>query len=195
MALTGLQIFKLMPKTNCKECGHPTCLAFSMALAASKIALDACPYVSDEAKDSLGAASAPPVAKIIIGKDEKARELGDETVLFRHDKRFYHPSCLAVTISDDLSDDDFDKKLTMINDLKLNVLAKKFALMQLLYKITATRLTHLLQKQKLLLKKEILCQFLCRHQLMRLQKLLLFLPRNVLLFAQLPLTIGKHLPI
>lgn len=117
MALTGLQIFKLMPKTNCKECGHPTCLAFSMALAASKIALDACPYVSDEAKEQLGAASAPPVAKVTMGAGDKAREMGDETVLFRHDKRFFHPSLLALAISDNLSDADFDKELGELSDL------------------------------------------------------------------------------
>lgn len=115
MALTGLQIFKLMPKTNCKECGHPTCLAFSMALAASKIALDACPYVSDEAKEALGAASAPPVAKVTLGAGDKAREMGDETVLFRHDKRFFHPSLLALAISD--ADANFDAKLAELNDL------------------------------------------------------------------------------
>ena len=117
MALTGLQIFKLMPKTNCKECGHPTCLAFSMALASSKIALDACPYVSDEAKEALGMASAPPVAKIIFGTRDKMREMGDEVVLFRHDKQFFHPTCLAVTIDDDLNDDDFGARLSEINAL------------------------------------------------------------------------------
>ena len=50
MALTGMQIFKLLPKTNCKECGVPTCLAFAMNLASGKAELDACPYVSDEAR-------------------------------------------------------------------------------------------------------------------------------------------------
>lgn len=115
MALTGLQIFKLMPKTNCKECGHPTCLAFSMALATSKIALDACPHVSDEAKEALGAASAPPVAKVVMGTGDKAREMGDEVVLFRHDKQFYHPTCLAIAINDDAA--DFDARLNAINDM------------------------------------------------------------------------------
>ena len=61
MALTGIQIFKLLPKTNCKECGVPTCLAFAMNLASGKAELDACPYVSDEARDQLSEASAPPI--------------------------------------------------------------------------------------------------------------------------------------
>jgi acetyl-CoA decarbonylase/synthase complex subunit gamma len=61
MALTGIQIFKLLPKTNCKECGVPTCLAFAMNLASGKAELDSCPYVSDEAREQLAEASAPPI--------------------------------------------------------------------------------------------------------------------------------------
>ncbi len=128
MALTGLQIFKLMPKTNCKECGFPTCLAFSMALAATKTTLDTCPYVSDEAKDALGAASAPPVAKIVIGVGDKAREIGDETVLFRHDKRFNHPALLAITIGASLNDADFDAKLEKLNDLAMERVGEKVSI-------------------------------------------------------------------
>jgi acetyl-CoA decarbonylase/synthase complex subunit gamma len=86
-----------------------------MALAASKIALDACPHVSDEAKEALGAASAPPVVKVTIGAGEKAREMGDEVVLFRHDKQFFHPTCIAVAIDD--NDTNFETRLEAINDL------------------------------------------------------------------------------
>ena len=64
MALTGIQIFKLLPKTNCKECGVPTCLAFAMNLASGKAELDACPYVSDEAREKLAEASAPPIRPV-----------------------------------------------------------------------------------------------------------------------------------
>ena len=125
MALTGLQIFKLMPKTNCKECGHPTCLAFSMALAGAKISLDACPHASDEAKEALGAAAAPPVAKVVYGAGDKARAMGEETVLFRHDKQFFQPTRLAVTISDFLDDKGFDDRLAEINDLVFERVGEK----------------------------------------------------------------------
>ena len=64
MALTGVEIFKLLPKTNCKKCGHPTCLAFAMKLAQRQASLDACPDVSEEAKKVLGEASAPPIRAI-----------------------------------------------------------------------------------------------------------------------------------
>ncbi len=100
MGLTGLEIYKHLPKTNCKDCGSPTCLAFAMALASGKAALDACPHVSEEAKAALDSASAPPIKLVKIGAGEHVIELGDETELFRHDKRFFHPAGVAVLISD-----------------------------------------------------------------------------------------------
>ena len=101
MALTGIQIFKLLPKTNCKECGVPTCLAFAMNLASGKAELDACPYVSDESREVLAEASAPPIRPLTVGYGDTALKMGGETVLFRHEKTFYSPPGLAAVITDD----------------------------------------------------------------------------------------------
>lgn len=115
MALTGIQIFKLLPQTNCKECGAPTCLAFAMNLASGKAELDACPYVSDEAREQLAEASAPPILPVKIGKGVRARSVGGETVLYRHEKTFYNPTALAARIPSDISGADLEKKLTVWN--------------------------------------------------------------------------------
>ncbi len=104
MALSGVEIFKLLPKTNCKKCGHPTCLAFAMKLAQRQATLDSCPDVSEEAKKILGEASAPPVRPITFGSGDKAVKMGEETVLFRHDKKFVNPCAFAVEIKDTLPD-------------------------------------------------------------------------------------------
>lgn len=117
MALTGLEIFKMLPKTNCKECGQPTCLAFAMQLAAGKTSLDKCPHASDQAKETLGAASAPPITLVRIGAGERVLEIGNETVLFRHDKRFEHPAGIAVTVRDDLSPGEIEARVDRINGL------------------------------------------------------------------------------
>ena len=101
MALTGLAIYKLLPKTNCKECGFPTCLAFAMKLAQKGTELDKCPYVSDEAKTALDAAAAPPIKLVAIGTGERAFEVGNEVVLFRHEKTFYHQPGLVVRVKSD----------------------------------------------------------------------------------------------
>ncbi len=101
MAPTGLAIYKLLPQTNCKECGFPTCLAFAMKLAQKGTDLDKCPYVSDEAKAALDAASAPPIKLITIGAGDRAFEVGNETVMYRHEKTFFHQPGLVVRVKSD----------------------------------------------------------------------------------------------
>jgi acetyl-CoA decarbonylase/synthase complex subunit gamma len=103
MALSGLEIYKLLPKTNCKDCGFPTCLAFAMKLAAKQAELSACPHVSDAAKAALAAASAPPIRLITLGT-EPAYSVGNETVLYRHEKTFYHEPIIAVRVKDNAPD-------------------------------------------------------------------------------------------
>ena len=115
MALTGIQIFKLLPKTNCKECGVPTCLAFAMNLASGKAELDSCPYVSDEAKEKLAEASAPPIRPVALGKGVRKATTGGETVLYRHEKTFFNPTILAATISSDVDLGELDTKLKVYN--------------------------------------------------------------------------------
>ena len=110
MALTGLEIYKLLPQTNCKECSYPTCLAFAMKLAAKQAELKACPYVTEEAKVKLEAASAPPMRLIEIGPADHRLQVGNETVLFRHDKTFYHRPGLFWRLRDSEKPEDLKKK-------------------------------------------------------------------------------------
>lgn len=115
MGLTGIQIFKLLPKTNCGECGVPTCLAFAMNLAAGKAELDSCPYVSQEAREQLAEASAPPIRPVKIGAGVRAFTVGGETVLFRHEKTFYNPTAIGALISSDIATDALETKLKIYN--------------------------------------------------------------------------------
>ncbi len=100
MALSGIQIYQLLPQTNCKECGFPTCMAFAMKLAAKQAELAACPYVSDEAKEKLSAAAQPPVRLITLKADDHEVKAGNETVLFRHEKKFFNKPGLFVRVRD-----------------------------------------------------------------------------------------------
>jgi acetyl-CoA decarbonylase/synthase complex subunit gamma len=117
MALTGIEIFKLLPKTNCGDCGVPTCLAFAMSLAAGKAELSKCPHVSEEAKSRLSEAAAPPILVATIGAGEKALKVGGETVMFRHEKRFENSSGIAILISDTMTDAEVDTRLKKVKDL------------------------------------------------------------------------------
>jgi acetyl-CoA decarbonylase/synthase complex subunit gamma len=100
MALSGIEIYKFLPKTNCKECGFPTCLAFAMKLAQKGIELSKCPYVSDDGKKALEAAARPPIRLVTIGAGDRKIEVGNETVMFRHEKTFFHPTGLVVRVKD-----------------------------------------------------------------------------------------------
>ncbi|MCD6353195.1 MAG: acetyl-CoA decarbonylase/synthase complex subunit gamma [Proteobacteria bacterium] len=118
MGLTGIQIFKLLPKTNCKECGYATCLAFAMSLASGKAELSACPYVSEEAKEQLSEAAAPPIRPLTIGVGDSALKIGGETVAFRHEKRFESSPGLAILVSDTMDESEVDARINKLKDLQ-----------------------------------------------------------------------------
>jgi acetyl-CoA decarbonylase/synthase complex subunit gamma len=101
MALSGIQIYKLLPQTNCKDCGFPTCLAFAMKLAAKQAELDKCPHVSEEAREKLAESAAPPVRLVTLSADGQEVKSGNEIVLFRHEKTFYNPTGLFIRLRDD----------------------------------------------------------------------------------------------
>jgi acetyl-CoA decarbonylase/synthase complex subunit gamma len=115
MALTGIQIFKLLPKTNCGKCGVPTCLAFAMNLAAGKVELIACPFVSEESKTQLAEASAPPIRPVTIGTGTGAFKVGGETVMFRHEKKFENPTGIAVLVTDTMPESEVAARIEKFN--------------------------------------------------------------------------------
>ena len=101
MALSGIQIYKLLPQTNCKDCGFPTCLAFAMKLAAKQVELADCPHVSEESEAKLSAASQPPVRPLAVKANGNEVKAGAETVLFRHEKKFVNHPGLFLRVYDD----------------------------------------------------------------------------------------------
>ena len=107
MALKGLDIFKLSPKKNCKECGSPTCMAFCMKVAQGAVSIDKCPYFSDDAKAMLNEQTAPPMKTITVG----SHKLGGETVLYRHEKTLVNKNLYAVSVCTCMSAEEADKKL------------------------------------------------------------------------------------
>ena len=127
MALTALDIYKLLPKTNCKECGFPTCLAFAMQMAAGKAGIDKCPPASDEAKATLGAATAPPLPRIVVGTGDCAVVMGDEVVMYRHEKTFYHPTAIAISVSDALGGNELEERLENISSLSFERMGQPLA--------------------------------------------------------------------
>lgn len=135
MALKGAEIMKMLPKTNCKECGYATCFAFAMKLATGGAKLDDCPYLDPEVKAQLEASMAPPIKLVTIGTGENALSIGEEEVMFRHEKTFFHEPGIAILISDKGAESEIEEKLKRINafdferigqKLRINLLALCF---------------------------------------------------------------------
>jgi acetyl-CoA decarbonylase/synthase complex subunit gamma len=126
MALSGIQIYKLLPQTNCKECGFPTCLAFAMKLAAKQVELSACPYVSEESKKQLAESSAPPIRLISLKANGTEVKAGNEVVMFRHEKTFYNKPGLFVRVK--ASDGDIAAKVAEADKYTVNYVGMDFTI-------------------------------------------------------------------
>ena len=114
MALKALDIFKLTPKKNCKECGFPTCMAFSMKVASGSIEVEKCPHMSDEAIQKLSEATAPPMKTLKVGAGDSEYTLGGETVLFRHEKTLVSKNRYAIAFCDRMTEEQVDSKIDNI---------------------------------------------------------------------------------
>jgi len=118
MALSGLDIYKLLQKSNCRKCGFPTCLAFAMQLAKKAVPIEKCPFISEEAKVILESQALPPIKPIILGANETKFEIGNETVMFRHEEKFRNPPGIGFIIDDSLTDAQITTKVDKIEQLE-----------------------------------------------------------------------------
>ncbi len=125
MALSGLDIYKLLPKTNCRKCNFTTCLAFAMQLAKKAVSIDKCPYLSEEAKAVLEASAQPAIRLINIGTGENCIQIGNETVMFRHEEKFRYPCAIGFIIKDSLADDEIISRIKIINGYKFERVGQK----------------------------------------------------------------------
>jgi len=126
MALSGIQIYKLLPQTNCKECGFPTCLAFGMKLAAKQVELSDCPYVSEESKAQLAESSAPPIRLITLKANGTEVKAGNEVVMFRHEKTFYNKPGLFIRYK--ASDSEIATKAAEVDAYVVNYVGMDFTI-------------------------------------------------------------------
>lgn len=125
MALKGAEIMKKLPTTNCKECGNATCFAFAMKLAKGGAKLDDCPYLSPEVRTELESAMAPPIKLVTIGTGQNALVIGEEEVMFRHEKTFFHETGIAILISDKESESDIKAKIKRLKELNFERIGQK----------------------------------------------------------------------
>ena len=146
MALKGLDIFKLTPKTNCKDCGIPTCMAFAMKVAQGAIELSKCPHMSEEALATLSEATAPPMKTIKFGVGDAEHAMGGETVLYRHEKTFVSHNLFAVAVTPA----NFDEKWAEIQKVDYERIGERMYVeaLYLVYEGDAAAYAELAQKAK-----------------------------------------------
>ena len=119
MPISGSEIVKLLPKTKgCRDCGFPTCFAFAMKLASGGATADKCPYLSEETKAKIADLLAPAMKLVTIGSEESKVQVGNEEVIYRHEKSYIHPPGIALLISDKESAAITDQKIKKIKDLQ-----------------------------------------------------------------------------
>lgn len=128
MALKALDIYKLLPKKNCKECGVPTCLTFAMKLAGGKADIELCPYLDENAKSVLGASTRPPIRLVKVGVGERSFRVGDEFVFYRHEKTFYHEPAILFRVSDAWDEATITGVVHEVRDFKLTRVGQDLAL-------------------------------------------------------------------
>ncbi|HDR73666.1 MAG TPA: acetyl-CoA decarbonylase/synthase complex subunit gamma [Methanoculleus sp.] len=116
MAMKALDIYKLLPKTNCKKCGFPTCLAFAMKLASGKVDVDLCPDLDEQTRELLGGATRPPIRLVAIGAGERSFTVGEEFVLYRHERTFYHQPGLMMQVADTWPEERIEGVVARVRD-------------------------------------------------------------------------------
>jgi acetyl-CoA decarbonylase/synthase complex subunit gamma len=119
MPVSGSEIVKMLPgKRPCKDCGFPTCFAFAMKLASGGATVDKCPYLSEETKAKLLDILAPPIKLVTIGSGENAVQIGNEEVIYRHEKTFVHSPGITLLISDKEDEAKIEEKIKKIKELQ-----------------------------------------------------------------------------
>lgn len=119
MPIAGSEIVKILPgKKPCKDCGFPTCFAFAMKLASGGATVDKCPYLSEEVKAKLVDLLAPPIKLVTVGSGENAVKIGNEEVIYRHEKTFVHSPGIALLISDKEDNAKIEEKIKKIKELQ-----------------------------------------------------------------------------
>ena len=151
MALSGLDIYKLLPKTNCRQCGLATCLAFAMQLAKKALPIEKCPFISPEAKSVLEAQAMPPIRLITVGSNAVKFDIGNETVMFRHEEKFRNPTGIGFIIDDQQNNSQIAAQLKEINQLKFERVGQELSVNLVALKQN-TDASRFLEATKLLLK-------------------------------------------
>lgn len=130
--ISPIDVYKLLPRTNCRECGEPNCMAFATRVVNGELTIENCPPLLKEeyktAYDDLSALMAPPVRTVVFGSDKRSVRIGGKYVLYRHEFTYHNPVPVAVDISDDMPAKDLTDRIQAISRFSYNYIGRKLTL-------------------------------------------------------------------
>jgi acetyl-CoA decarbonylase/synthase complex subunit gamma len=107
--LGPMDLYPLLPKTNCGKCPQKVCMGFAVQLCERNATLEECPPLfEDKYKEGLAKLRellAPPVKEVVIGKGDHTVKIGGELVLRRHELRYLNPTAIAIVVDDEMPED------------------------------------------------------------------------------------------
>jgi acetyl-CoA decarbonylase/synthase complex subunit gamma len=130
--LSPIEIYKLLPGTNCKECGETNCMAFAAKLVNREATLEQCsPILEAKYKDAfekLWALLKPPVRAVEVGHGEYKVVIGGEYVVYRHEFTYFNPTAVAIDVSDEMPLEEFVSRIKAANDFEFDYIGMKLKL-------------------------------------------------------------------
>jgi len=108
--LSPIDVYKLLPRTNCKECGEPNCMAFATKVVNREVSVDACPPLlkkeNEKAYKRLKEMLAPAIKEVVVGSGDKAVKIGGKLVMYRHEFTYFNPTAVAIDVTDEMPEDE-----------------------------------------------------------------------------------------
>jgi acetyl-CoA decarbonylase/synthase complex subunit gamma len=163
--LSPLDVYKLLPRTNCKQCGEENCMAFATKLVNREVPLDKCtPLLTKEHEKSyaqLKELLKPAVKEIIVGVGNRAVKIGGKLVMYRHEFTYFNPTAIAIDVTDEMSDDELLDRIGKAEGFKFDYIGQTLKLDMIAVRSTSQNPERFAATVKKVVEKTGLPMILC----------------------------------
>lgn len=131
-AISPIDVYRILPRTNCKECGEENCMAFATRLVNREVTLDKCSPLFQEknrpAFDKLWQLLKPPVREVVIGSGDRAKKVGGKLVMYRHEFTYVNPTVIAIDVTDDMDEEAFKGRVKGVDGFSYIYIGRNLSL-------------------------------------------------------------------
>ncbi|MBS7652220.1 MAG: acetyl-CoA decarbonylase/synthase complex subunit gamma [Candidatus Bathyarchaeia archaeon] len=139
--LSPIDVYKLLPGTNCRECGETNCMAFAARLVNREVPLEKCPPLMDPRNkplyDKLWDLLRPPIRAVEVGVGEGKVTLGGEYVVYRHELTYFHPTTIAIDLNDEMTEEEMEARIKAVKEFEYEYIGMKLKLDMLAIRSTS----------------------------------------------------------